>query len=61
MQSKIEEVKKLISANDLEELDLLDQGELEYWDSGNFDDAFEMGCSVGFTQAVLQIIAILEK
>lgn len=61
MTDKLEQIRKLISSNDLEELEMLENGELEYWGSGNFDDAFESGCSVGYTQAVLKVIEILEN
>ena len=44
-----------ISAMDEEMIELNDSGELEYWDSGNFDDCFRTGHSIGYDEAVLEL------
>ena len=61
MNTKIEVIKNLISALDIEQLEEYKSGDLEYWDSGNFDDAFHIGLEVGYTQAILKVIKILEE
>ncbi len=61
MTSALELIKNLISELDIEQLEAYASGELEYWDSGNFDDSFETGIEVGYTQAILEVIEILEE
>lgn len=43
-----------LSERDIELLTAYENGELEYWDSGNYDDCFEMGIEVGIALAVRQ-------
>lgn len=43
-----------LSERDIELLTAYENGELEYWDSGNYDDCFEMGIEVGMALAVRQ-------
>ena len=61
MTSKLQLIKNLVSALDIEQLEEYNSGDLEYWDSGNSDDCFEMGIEVGYTQAILKVIKILEE
>lgn len=35
-------------------------GSGEYWDSGNYDDAFEYGCKVGRIRALIEVFGIEE-
>ncbi|BFG81864.1 hypothetical protein [Pseudomonas phage PP21] len=41
-----------LSERDIELLTAYENGELEYWDGGNYDDCFEMGIAVGIALAV---------
>ncbi|AMO43516.1 hypothetical protein [Pseudomonas phage K4] len=43
-----------LSERDIELLTAYENGELEYWGSGNYDDCFEMGIEVGLALAVRQ-------
>lgn len=61
MNTKIEVIKNLISALDIEQLEEYNSGDLEHWASGSYDDCFEMGFDVGYTQAILKVIKILEE
>jgi len=62
MKERIEQlIKELTNGIDDEMLEMYDSGELEYWDSGNFDDCFESGMSLGSDQEALRIAAILQE
>ena len=56
---KLEEIKSLLAKFvfevDEEMQALAYNGDLEYWDSGNFDDAYNTGFDIGFDDAVLTI------
>lgn len=58
-QDKIEAIEKFLNKQlkgvDKETLSQYNSGELEYWDSGNFEDCFDCGCNVGYDVAVLEI------
>lgn len=53
-------INSLIEGVDDEVLEMCENGELEYWDSGNFDNAFETGLSVGVDQEALRIAKELQ-
>lgn len=55
VQKYIEVLRKRTSGYD-HVYDEYEKGELEYWDSGNFDDAFNWGVEVGIAQAIHEII-----
>lgn len=61
MTSKLQLIKSLISELDIEQLEEYNSGNLEHWASGSYDDCFEMGFDVGYTQAILKVIKILEE
>ena len=62
MKEQIEAlIKELISGVDDDMLEQYENGELEYWDSGNYDDAFEMGMSVGDDFKALDIASRLKE
>lgn len=46
---------------DQEMLDLYYAGELEYWDSGNFDDCFTTGIEVGADETTLELASKISK
>ena len=58
-QNKIEAIEKFLNKQlkgvDKETLSQYNSGELEYRDSGNFEDCFDCGCNVGYDVAVLEI------
>ena len=58
-QDKIEAMEKFLNKQlkgvDKETLRQYDNGELEYRDSGNFEDCFDCGCNVGYDVAVQEI------
>lgn len=49
-------INEMISTKDEEFLEAYETGELEYWDSGNFDDCFQLGTEVGHTQALMSVL-----
>lgn len=61
MIDKLKLIKALLSTEGVEMVDQARLGELEYWDSGNFDDCFSMGYDVGYASAILRVIEILEN
>lgn len=61
MTSKLQLIKSLISELDIEQLEEYNSGNLEHWASGSYDDCFEMGFEVGYTQAILKVTKILEE
>lgn len=44
-----------LTEKDVELLRAYENGELEYWDSGNYDDCFEMGINVGYALALREL------
>jgi len=54
-------IDELLNGVDDEMLEQYENGELQYWDSGNYDDAFEMGMSVGDDFKALDIAARLKQ
>lgn len=44
-----------LTEEDVELLRAYENGELEYWDSGNYDDCFEMGINVGYALALREL------
>lgn len=62
MKDQIEAlINELLNGVDDEILEQHENGELEYWDGGNYDDAFEMGVSVGDDFKALEIAARLKQ
>lgn len=61
MKAKLELIKNLISDLDIGQLEEYNSGDLEYWDPDNYDDCFETWVEVGYTQAILKVIKILEE
>lgn len=54
-EKQIEELKKLAAKFDAD----LDPG--EYWDSGNFDDCYQVGVGVGENNVYEEIKSILDQ
>lgn len=57
----VEKIEKLIRQKDRDDYELYCNGEFEYWESRNFDDVFEGGVNIGFTDAILKVIEIIKQ
>jgi hypothetical protein len=62
MRKELQElIDNLYGSVDEELLKEYDNDTLEYWDSGNFDDTFELGISVGCDSGSIRIAKILQE
>lgn len=62
MKDQIEQIlKAYLDQVDQESIDMNDAGELEYWDSGNFDDCFQCGYSIGYDEAIIVLASKIQK
>jgi len=62
MEEQIKQlIKTLQESVDDEMLELYNNGELEYWDSGNYDDCFFTGTQVGADEESLRVAALLQN
>ena len=55
----IDEVKTYMRLYDETSFEKIGSG--EYWDSGNYDDAFDYGKNVGRIRTLIQIFALQEE
>jgi len=61
MKDLIAKLEEMISLGDIENAEAYENQELEYWDSGNSSDIFELGVEVGYTQAIQTVLSMLYK
>jgi len=54
-------IETLMMQIDHEFLAVYEMGTLEYWATGNYDDCFEQGMSIGSDQEALRIVGILKN